>query len=111
MDARYRRPVFARLRRACLSLPETVEAVAWGHPNFKAGGRTFCALEIIKGRPSVALRASPADIRRVKPKEGYFSTPYGRNVWVSRWLDGRVNWREIEALIRNSYRAATKRRG
>jgi len=99
--------VFERLRRVCLSLSETTEAVAWGHPNFKTNGRTFCALEIVKGRPSIALKASAADIKRVTPKEGYFSTPYGRNVWVSRWLDGRINWREVESLIRRSHRAAT----
>ncbi len=106
-NARYRRPVFERLRRTCLSLPGTSEAVAWGHPNFKAGGRMFCALEIVKRRPSIALKASSADIKRVKAKDGYFSTPYGRNVWVSRWLDGRIDWRELEGLVRKSHRAAT----
>ena len=106
VDARFERPVYARLRRLCLALPGVVEAASHGHPVFLAGARMFCALEIIGGRPSIALKAPAADIQRLVKKTDFFATPYGRNVWISRWLDGRVNWRELEALLRRSCRSS-----
>ncbi|HXD75353.1 MAG TPA: MmcQ/YjbR family DNA-binding protein [Vicinamibacterales bacterium] len=117
VDSRYARPVFARLRRACLALPDTSEAVAWGHPVFRIGanGRTFCAFEILKERPTIALGVTPADAKRFAKKTHFTVTPYGRGAYVSRWLDVPINWRELETLLRRSYRgaaaaAATRRR-
>ena len=106
VDARFERPVFARLRRVCLALPDTTEAIAWGHPVFKLGKKSYCALEILKGRPSVALGATPADVKRLMKKKDFFGTPYGRLVYVSRWLDGNINWRELETLVKRSYKLA-----
>jgi hypothetical protein len=47
------RPVVERLRSLCLTLPETSERSSWGHPNFRAGRKTFAAFEIVRGRPSI----------------------------------------------------------
>jgi predicted DNA-binding protein (MmcQ/YjbR family) len=104
IDARFTRPVFARLRRLCLALPETHEATSWGHPNFRAGTKTFCTFEMIKERPSIAFRLSPADVDRTVRRQGFFATPYGRGLWVSRWVDDRVNWKLMTALVDRSYR-------
>ena len=35
------RPVVTKLRALCLAFPETSEVSFWGHPNFRAGRRTF----------------------------------------------------------------------
>lgn len=109
VDARFSRPVFERLRRSCLALPDTTEAIAWGHPVFKVGKQSFCALEIVKGRPSVALSATTPEVRRLMKKKDFFGSPYGRLVYVSRWLDGAINWRELESLVKKSYRLATSK--
>src|SRR5512140_57873 len=74
-----RRP-FARARKQCLAFPETVEALAWGHPNFRAGRKTFCAFEVVRGRPSIAFRLSPPDMDLVLQRDEFFSTPYGRGL-------------------------------
>ena len=105
-----------RLRRLCQSLPDTEEGIGWGHPNFKVHGRTFCAFEILKGRPSIALNGAQEDVKRLKDRKHFTVTPYGRGVYVSRWLDESINWRELESLLRRSYRyatttAAARRRG
>jgi predicted DNA-binding protein (MmcQ/YjbR family) len=100
----FERPVFSRLRRLCLALPETTETSAWGHPNFRAGKRIFCAFELFGGRPSVAFRVAAADAKRMARKRHFFATPYGRGVWVSRWLDVRVDARSLAAFIDRSYR-------
>ena len=98
------RPVFAQLRRMCLSLPETKESSSWGHPSFRAGKRVFCAFEVFAGRPSIAFRVTAADAKGLAEKKHFFTTPYGRGVWVSRWVDVPVDPKLIETLIDRSYR-------
>jgi predicted DNA-binding protein (MmcQ/YjbR family) len=102
--ARFTRPVFARLRRLCLGLPETSETVAWGHPTFRVGTKTFCTFEVIRDRPSIAFRVPATDIKRLVRLKPFFATPYGRGVWISRWLDGSIDWDEIAGLVDRSYR-------
>jgi predicted DNA-binding protein (MmcQ/YjbR family) len=112
VNAIFERPVFARARRLCLALPETSEAASWGHPNFRAGRKTFCTFELIKNRPSIAFRLPPADVTRALRRKGFFATPYGRDRWVSHWVDDTVDWKVIAALVEKSYRCvASKRRG
>ena len=107
-DRLFDRRVFARARKACLALPETTEASSWGHPNFRAGKRTFCAFELIGGRPSIAFKL-PADHPELRSRDDTFATPYGRSLWTSIWVDGRIERGAIAALARHSYRTvATK---
>ena len=40
--------VLERLRRICSALPDTTETVTFGHPTFKAAGKTFTVLETYK---------------------------------------------------------------
>jgi predicted DNA-binding protein (MmcQ/YjbR family) len=108
-EARFDRPIFKRLRELCLALPDTREIGSWGHPNFRVGTKTFCTLEVVKGRPSIALRVPLADVARLKRKPHFFATPYGRGVWISRWLDADVQWRELRALIARSHRYVVSR--
>jgi predicted DNA-binding protein (MmcQ/YjbR family) len=108
VDTRFERPVYARLRRVCLSLAGAEEGIAWGHPSFRVGGRTFCTFEILKGRPTIAIKASPVDVKRLSALDDFVITPYGRGVYVSRWLDGGINWRQLEALVKRSYKITAK---
>jgi predicted DNA-binding protein (MmcQ/YjbR family) len=110
MKASFDRPLFARARRFCLALPEVQETLSWGHPNFRVRNRTFCAFELIGGRPSIAFRLPPADVEKALRREGFFATPYGRGRWASLWLDGAVNWREVQPLIERSYRELAGKR-
>ena len=108
--SRFQRPLVERLRRLCLALPETAETQSWGHPNFRAGKRTFCAFEILQGRPSIAFRLAPADVERHLRRRQFFETPYGRGLWVSIWADGDVNWKEVESLVEAGYRQVANKR-
>jgi predicted DNA-binding protein (MmcQ/YjbR family) len=109
-DARFDRAVFKGLRRVCLALPETAETSSWGHPNFRAGKRTFCAFELFGGRPSIALRVAPAAAKQLARRRHFFLTPYGRGVWVSRWLDVGADAKSLAALIDRSYRQVAPRK-
>ena len=99
-----------RLRALCLALPETSERSSWGHPNFRAGSKTFVAFERVQGRASIAFRVQPAEVGRLLRRKGYFVTPYGRGLWVSMWADGVVDWKAVAALVERSYRLVALKR-
>jgi predicted DNA-binding protein (MmcQ/YjbR family) len=103
-------PALVRLRKLCLDLPETRERNSWGHPNFRAGKRTFVAFEWFKGRPSIAFRLNSTDIHPLLRRTQFFITPYGRGRWVSLWVDGRVSWRLVRELVQRSYRLVALKR-
>jgi predicted DNA-binding protein (MmcQ/YjbR family) len=99
-----------RLRALCLALPETSETSSWGHPNFRAGRRTFVAYERVGGRPSIAFRVGRSDAGRLQQKGRFFATPYGRGIWASTWADGPLDWKLVADLVRRSYRGVALRR-
>jgi predicted DNA-binding protein (MmcQ/YjbR family) len=99
-----------RLRRLCLALPETREVMAWGHPVFKAGAKTFAAIEPVKGRPSLAFRLDPVDVDLLLRRKPFFVTPYGRGLWVSAWADSPLDWPLVGDLVRRSYRTVALKR-
>lgn len=106
----FARPVFARARRLCLAFPETAEKESWGHPNFRAGKKTFCAFEMLSGRPSIAFRLSPADVDRALQRKHFFATPYGRGQWASVWIDDAIDWKLMASLLERSYRLVANKR-
>jgi predicted DNA-binding protein (MmcQ/YjbR family) len=108
-----------KLRGLCLSLPEVSEAPSWGHPNFKAGKKTFVAFERVKGRPSIAFRLEPYFVDRLLgrlkaaptgSRKQFFVTPYGRGQWVSLWADKALDWRAVQDLLDRSYRVVALKR-
>lgn len=100
-----------RFRKLCLSLPEAVEVEAWGHPNFRAGKKTFSVFEFYKERPCIAVKMGTAQQAVFLDDERFFETPYiGKHGWVSLWVDGRVDWTLIEDLVLTSYRLVAPKR-
>jgi predicted DNA-binding protein (MmcQ/YjbR family) len=102
--------VLQNLRVLCLKFPETSESSSWGHPNFRAGKRTFSTFEIVSGRPSIAFRMNRTDVDRLLRRKQFFTTPYGRGQWVSMWADSALDWDLITDLLRRSYRLVALKR-
>ena len=102
--------VLTKLRAACLAFPETRETSSWGHPNFRAGKRTFATFERVDGRPSIAFRLEPDDVERLLSRKQFFTTPYGRGQWVSIWADTTLDWRIVGDLLQRSYRVVALQR-
>ena len=103
--------ILARVRDFCLSLPETSEANSWGHPNFRAGKRTFATFEWIKGRASIAIHLGTADAEAfLLQQDGPFETPYGRGKWVSLWADTNLDDAYLRDLIERGYRSVALKR-
>jgi predicted DNA-binding protein (MmcQ/YjbR family) len=95
----------ARFRRLCLSLPETSEKASWGHPNFCVRGKIFAVYEIYRGRPCFAFQLEHPDQAALLGDPRFYRTPYvGHRGWVSLWIDGEIDWKLVEGLVRNSYR-------
>jgi predicted DNA-binding protein (MmcQ/YjbR family) len=102
--------VLTKVRAACLALPETRETSSWGHPNFRAGKRTFATFERVDGRPSIAFRLDPDDVERLLSRKQFFATPYGRGQWVSVWADRSLDWRIVGDLLQRSYHVVALQR-
>lgn len=102
--------VTAHVRALCLSFPETSETSAWGHPNFRAGDRTFVTVEVVGGRLTIAFRLTPIDVELFRRQPGFLATPYGRGQWVSLLADGDLDWAQVETLAERSYRLVALKR-
>jgi hypothetical protein len=106
-----RTPV-ARLRRACLSLPEAHEVEAWGEPTFRVKNRIFAMFASAnthhgQGRPGVWIKSAHVTqdmLVRADP-ERYFVPPYvGPKGWVGVYLDGKPDWEALGDLLRDAHR-------
>jgi predicted DNA-binding protein (MmcQ/YjbR family) len=103
--------ILARFRGLCLKLPEASETGSFGHPNFRAGKRTFAAFEWIQGRPTLAFRLGADEVgQALLQGERFFATPYGRGLWASLWADRTIDWKLVEKLVERSYRQVALKR-
>jgi predicted DNA-binding protein (MmcQ/YjbR family) len=100
-----------RQRKICLALPEAHEVEAWGEPTFRVRNKLFAMFASAtthhgQGRPAVWCKAGPGnqEIMVRGAPDRFFIPPYvGPSGWIGIWLDGPVDWRELEDLLRDSY--------
>ena len=110
--------ILARLRKACLALPETREEQAWVGTRWCIRKETFAhVLMIADGWPPVYARAAGTDgpvcvltFQSLGPRvdpETYSRPPYFRPLWrpdiLGRRLDSDLDWRDITKLLTASY--------
>ena len=108
------------LRDLCLALPETSETDAFGHPNFKAGKKTFAVFEWYKGRPLVAFRLDAPDRDVMLMDPDFFDPPYSQGKWVAfwadeewadeKWADRKITKALLADLVMRSYRTVALKR-
>jgi len=110
--------IAARLRLACIALPEAYEEPAWTGVRWRVRKETFAhALMIEGGWPPAYARAAGTDgpacvltfrsrIAELDPLN-YAERPFFRPVWfpdiVGVMLDADTDWDEIGRLITGSY--------
>lgn len=110
--------ILARLRKACLALPETREEQAWVGTRWCIRKETFAhVLMIADGWPPVYARAAGTDgpvcvvtFQSLGPRvdpETFSQAPYFRPLWrpdiLGRMLDADIDWRDITQLLTASY--------
>lgn len=111
------RPI-TRLRKLCLALPEAHEVEAWGEPTFRVRNKIFAMYAAPNhhhggGRPAVWLKAAPGDQEKMvaAAPECFFAPPYvGPKGWIGVWLDGVVEWGDVDDFVRDSYRLVAPKR-
>ncbi len=103
-------PFLARVRKLCLSLPETMESSSWGHSNFRAGKKTFLTIESFGGVATIAFLMHPVEVEELRKRPGFVRTPYGQGRWVSLKVRPRPKWAFVEALVIRSYRRVALKR-
>ena len=95
------------IRKVCMALPGTSETASWGHPNFRAGGRTFAVFEIVAGRPCIAIAAELEEQTFLVERFGFFKTPYvGNRGWVSVRVDEPAPFSLVRDLVFAAHRRA-----
>jgi hypothetical protein len=107
---RTERAAVERLRKICLALPGATEKLAWGEPTWRAG-KIFAQMDTHHhgaDRLAVWLPMRPGVQQALvaEDPERFFRPPYvGQNGWVGVRIDRRPDWRIVEGLVRDAYRA------
>jgi predicted DNA-binding protein (MmcQ/YjbR family) len=107
------REPLARVRALCLALPEAREKITWDEPTFRVRDKMFAVCGGGTGRLAVTVKAPRgAQEALVAYDAGRYFVPHyvGKAGWVGVWLDGRVPWPQVAALIEQSYRLVAPRR-
>ena len=102
-----------QLRSICLALPEAVEQETWGDPTFRVRDKIFAMHKSGSGRSEMWCKAPPGaqDILVGAQPDRYFVPPYvGHNGWIGIWLDGEVDWQEVEEHVTESFRMTAPKR-
>lgn len=100
----------ARIRKLCLSLPETSEKIAWGAPTFRVQGKLFVMFaDNHHGDGRVAIWCmAPAGSQQAlvaSDPEHFFVPPYvGPSGWVGIRLDRGLSWAIVKELIHEAHR-------
>jgi predicted DNA-binding protein (MmcQ/YjbR family) len=97
-----------RLRTICMALPESEEKPFGGHtaPTYRVRDKMFAMTTDGGSRPELWVKGAPGaqQILVDSHPDRYFVPPYvGKSGWVGIWLDGDVDWDQIESLVRESY--------
>ncbi|HYE76531.1 MAG TPA: MmcQ/YjbR family DNA-binding protein [bacterium] len=98
---------FPRIQQICNSLPGVTEEYPWGEPHWKVAGKIFCGYGDYTGKgPTVGLRLTLDRQEELVGSDPRFEVaPYsGRYGGTTMRLTGKIDWNEVEALIRESHR-------
>jgi hypothetical protein len=107
-----------RVRKLCLALPEAHEVEAWGEPTFRVKNKLFAMYASSnnhhgQGTAAIWLKAPPGNqdvMVRADPTR-FFVPPYvGPSGWVGVRLIGKIDWEEMDMLIRDAYRQVAPKR-
>jgi len=87
----------AKIRKICLSFPDTKETMTWGKPHFRVGEKIFAGYGEENGKHVVGFKLEMA--------HASIAVPYvGHKGWVSLETDSVKDWDEVREMILESYR-------
>ena len=95
----------AKIRKICLSLPDTKETMTWGKPHFRVGEKIFAGYGEENGKCVVGFKLEMAHASIAVQVPGFSRAPYvGHKGWVSLETDSVKDWDEVREMILESYR-------
>lgn len=91
----------AKLRKLCLSLPEATEVEAWGHPTFRVKNKIFATC----GGDTMSVKTTKDHQQILIQADARFTIAHyvGKHGWVTFAFEGKINWKQMESLVRASY--------
>lgn len=111
MSAKTYDQALKKLRSLCLTLPEACEVEAWGHPTFRAGKKMFAGFGQHEGEISLGMKMSFDRQDELLKDNRFFPTPYAARLgWVSLRIDGKTDWDEVNALLREAFQQVALKR-
>jgi hypothetical protein len=106
-----------RVSAICMRLPEVKRRVAGDHAAFDVRKKTFAYFlrdhhgDGIVGVTCKVLPGDNAALIAANPRKFYMPAYVGPRGWVGLRLDvGKVDWKEVEELLRHSYRLTAPKR-
>ena len=105
-----------RLRKLCLSYPETSERLSHGEPTWFIGGKkTFVMFANHHHDDRLAFWCAAADgaqdVLTSAAPERFFRPPYvGTRGWLGVYLDVPVDWDEIGQIVGDAYRTVAPKK-
>jgi predicted DNA-binding protein (MmcQ/YjbR family) len=104
------RQAMLRRREMCLSLAGAREGDHFGETVFRVGGRIFASRGVNNGRCQLVFRRKPAHAKKVLAADGRFTRyPLQPNCVQLGAKDVR-DWKEVRALVLESYGLNAPRR-
>jgi hypothetical protein len=101
----------ARVRKLCLALPEVTERLSHGAPTFFVRGKKTIATvwDDHHGDGRLGLIcAAPTGVQQQlvdeEPDRFYVPAYVGHRGWIGVRLDRKVEWNEIDEILRDAYR-------
>jgi len=95
----------AKIRKICLSFPDTKETITWGKPPFRVGEKIFAGYGEENGKHVVGFKLEMAHASIAVQVPGFSRAPYvGHKGWVSLETDSVKDWDEVREMILESYR-------
>ena len=97
--------VLAKLRKICLSFPETSEGSQFGHPVWAAGKKTFAMAGYAGTRLTLSFWVG-VDQQGLLTADPRYEIPayFGHNGWISLDVAKQCDWKEVKGLALQSYR-------
>lgn len=93
------------LGERCSLLPESNESLQFGNPTWKAGKKTYVTSHHHAGRLSLQFWVGADQQAMLALDERYSIPAYtGHNGWINLDVQVFLDWQEVEALLRQSYR-------
>jgi predicted DNA-binding protein (MmcQ/YjbR family) len=97
--------VLPKLRKICLSYPESSEGSQFGHPVWLAGKRTFAIARHAGAKLTLCFWVGVDQQGLLTADPRYQIPPYfGHNGWIALDVTRECDWNEVKGLALQSYR-------